>query len=625
MKIEKKWWIVAGVCLALVVLSGIIGFRIGKKKQLDEDYDTIYLTKNRVTNLEKELAQLKGTDNTEGGNSSLTEPTPAADADIVPNTTQAPGATATAAPTQAPEVTVTAAPTQATEVTVTAAPTQKPGASATPAPTVSTVPTKTPTKAVTLTKTPTAAVTPTKTPTKAVTPTKAPTKVPTKAPAKNNTKLYYGALHVKGTHIVDKDNNPVMLRGISSHGLGWFPEYINEAAIRQFKEEWGCNVIRLAMYTAEYNGYCTSNDAQKENLKKIVDTGVQAATKNDMYVIIDWHILSDGNPNTNKEEAKDFFREVSKKYAGNPHVLYEICNEPNGNVTWKDVKKYAEEIIPIIRKNAPDAIIIVGSPTWSQDVDLAAQDPIKGDNIAYSLHFYAATHKQNLRDKAQKAIDKGLCLLVTEYGVCDASGNGALDLKEANTWIDFLDKNKIGYIAWNLSNKAESSSMIKASCSKVNGFTKDDMSKGGQWFLDMLKAEAGGLGADGSGTTKAGEVSGDVRVGVSEDAKDYTVYEEKYLAPEKGVVATVTNGWDSGSYAGVQVTIFVENDTDRAETNWVRKIKINHPEKVRLAQFWNAEVTYEKGVITIRPVEHNRTVSANSTLGDIGIILEIDN
>lgn len=622
MKIKKKWWIVAGVCLALVVLSGIIGYKIGKSRQLDEDYDTIYLTKNRVAKLEKELAELKSAGNTESTPSFSTEPTSAPNADSDPETTSAPGVTVTTAPTKEPGASITPVPSASVA----------PGASVTPVPSAGITPTQTPGVSVTPTKAPTTAVTPTKAPTVTAIPTKAPTKAPTKspkaptkAPAKNNTKLYYGALHVNGTHIVDKDNNPVILRGISSHGLGWFPEYINEAAIRQFKEEWGCNVIRLAMYTAEYNGYCTSNDAQKANLKKIVDTGVQAATKNDMYVIIDWHILSDGNPNTNKDEAKKFFQEVSKKYAGNPHVLYEICNEPNGNVTWKDVKKYAEEIIPVIRKNAPDAIIIVGSPTWSQDVDLAAQDPIKGDNIAYSLHFYAATHKQNLRDKAKKAIDKGLCLLVTEYGVCDSSGNGALDLKEADTWIDFLNKNQIGYIAWNLSNKAETSSMIKASCSKVNGFTKDDMSKGGQWFLDMLKKEAGGLGADGTGTTEAGEVSGDVRVGVSEEAKDYTVYEEKYLAPEKGVVARVTNGWDSGSYAGVQVTIYIENNTDRAETNWVRKIKVNHPEKVRLAQSWNAEVTYEKGVITLRPVEHNRTISANSTLGDIGIILEIDN
>ena len=533
-------------------------------------------------------------------------------ATIAPEATKNPEVTAVPESTKSPEETTPSSPTptQETEETTPSSPT--------------------PTQETELTKTPDA--------TKAPTPTKTPsaTKVPmpTKTPSANADKRFYGALHVQGTKLVDKEGTPVILRGISSHGLGWFPEYINDAAIRQFAEEWGCNVLRLAMYTAEYNGYCTSNDAQKENLKRIIDTGVKAATANDMYVIIDWHILSDGNPNQNKSEALKFFDEMSKKYADNPHVLYEICNEPNGGTSWADVKKYALEVIPVIRRNAPEAVVIVGSPTWSQDVDLAANDPIREyDNIAYSLHFYAATHKQSLRDKAKKAISKGLCLLVTEYGVCDASGNGALDLREANTWIDFLNQNDIGYIAWNLSNKAETSSMIKAGCSKVNGFTRTDMSEGGLWFLDMLKKEAGGLGSEGTGTTEAGETTtpGKEEIntgntgGQGNQGKDYSIYAGKYFVPQEGIKAVVSNGWESGANAGIQLTITIENNTGQPESNWVRKITIQDADKVTLKDAWNVVTEYRDGVITLTPVGYNATIPANGSIGDIGMILEIKN
>ncbi len=457
-------------------------------------------------------------------------------------------------------------------------------------------------------------------------------------PAKENVGTYAGGLHVEGTYLADSSNRPVILRGISSHGLGWFPEYINEAAIRQFKEEWGCNVIRLAMYTDEYNGYCSSGDEQKKNLKKIIDTGVNAAAKNDMYVIIDWHILHDGNPNQNKSEALKFFGEMSEKYADNPHVLYEICNEPNGGVSWQQVKQYALEIIPVIRKNAPGAVIIVGSPTWSQDVDAAASDPItEYENIAYSLHFYAATHKQGLRDKAATAIKKGLCLLVTEYGVCDASGNGALDLIEADTWIKFLDKNNIGYIAWNLSNKAETSSMIKSSCTKKNGFTREDMSEGGIWFLNMLKNGAGGLGPDGSGKTDAGQEEGsssDAGLNAS-DTGEYAGYGndapardnsefEKYFSCGDNVVLSVANYWDSGSYYGVQLSIAVKNDTGEDLADWAVTIKLGKNVKATLKDCWNAGMSLEGRKIKIEPAAHNRVIPAGGSAADIGMILEIE-
>ena len=305
-------------------------------------------------------------------------------------------------------------------------------------------------------------------------------------------------LSVSGARLTDQDGNPVQLRGISTHGLAWYPEYVNAECFRQLKEEWAANVVRLAMYTAESGGYCTGGN--QEDLKALVKEGVEYATDCGLYVIIDWHILSDGNPNTYLDQAKEFFREMSGEYAEYENVLYEICNEPNGGVSWNDIKAYAEQVIPVIREQDADGVILVGTPNWSQYVDQAAADPITGyDNIMYTLHFYAATHTDSLRDTMVKAVEAGLPVFVSEYGICDASGNGAIDRTQADKWMEVMDEYGISYVAWNLSNKSETSAILKNSCGKTSGFNREDLSDSGAWLVETLggSGNAGGASADG--------------------------------------------------------------------------------------------------------------------------------
>lgn len=313
--------------------------------------------------------------------------------------------------------------------------------------------------------------------------------------AEAKTTTYYdasaGRLHVKGTKLVDKKGHEVQLRGVSTHGLSWYPQYVNDKCFAQLHDKWGANVVRLAMYTEEYNGYCSGDAKNRSDLKKLIKKGVKLAKKHKMYVIVDWHILSDGNPNSHKKEAKAFFREMSREFKGYNNVIYEICNEPNNGTSWKEIKSYAKSVISTIRENDKKAVIVVGTPIWSQDVDQAAADPIKGDNIMYALHFYAATHKTDLRNKMTAAINKGLPVFVTEYGICDASGNGAIDKREADRWIQTMDEYGVSYIAWNLSNKQESSSIIKSSCPKVSGFKKSELSDEGRWLYHLLRKKAG--------------------------------------------------------------------------------------------------------------------------------------
>lgn len=299
---------------------------------------------------------------------------------------------------------------------------------------------------------------------------------------------YHGALSVKGVDLVDKSGQPYQLKGVSTHGLQWFPQYVNEDAFRTLRDDWGANVVRLAMYTGE-GGYVEGGD--RASLESTVDKGVSCATKLGMYVIIDWHVLNDSS--LHADEAADFFSRMSAKYASNGNVLYEICNEPkngNGGETWQKVKAYADRVIPAIRANDSDAIIIVGTPTWSQDVDQVAGDPVADpQNVMYALHFYAGTHKDNIRQKLKTARAAGTPVFISEFSICDASGNGGIDYDSANAWKQLINENNISYCAWSLCNKNETSALISPGCQKLSGWDAADLSDTGKWVRSMIKGE----------------------------------------------------------------------------------------------------------------------------------------
>ena len=298
-----------------------------------------------------------------------------------------------------------------------------------------------------------------------------------------------GALVVKDGKLKSaKTGKVAVLRGVSLHGLVWYPQYVNRSAFKTLRRAWKANVVRLPLYTAEYGGYCSGGD--RKRLMQLIDDGVRYATENDMYVIIDWHTLSDSNPNSHVASAKKFFAAVAKKYRKYDNVIYEICNEPNGSTSWSSVKKYASKVIPAIRKYNKKAVILVGTPEWCQRIDQVAASPLPkkySRNVMYTFHFYAGTHKQDLRDRLQAALDKGVPVFVSEYGISDASGNGGLDKGQANKWTSLLKQYKVSSCAWNLSNKAESSAMIKSSFLEASGFSYKNLSASGKWVYKALR------------------------------------------------------------------------------------------------------------------------------------------
>ena len=296
----------------------------------------------------------------------------------------------------------------------------------------------------------------------------------------------HGQLSVKNGQLVDKSGKGYQLRGMSTHGLTWFPEFVNESAFKTLRDDWNTNVVRLAMYVDEWgNGQCYMGN--KSGSLELLEKGVDICIKLDMYVIIDWHVLNPGDPSKYTNEAKSFFETVSKRYAKYPNVIYEICNEPNGGASWSgNIKPYAEKIIPVIRKNAPNSVIIVGTPTWSQEIDKPLSDPLSYKNVMYAFHFYAATHA-GLHSNVENCVAQGLPVFVSEFGTCDASGGGANDFNETQKWLSYFDKQGISYCNWSICNKDETCSVLRPGISANGNWSESDLTENGKWMRNWLK------------------------------------------------------------------------------------------------------------------------------------------
>lgn len=301
--------------------------------------------------------------------------------------------------------------------------------------------------------------------------------MPAESKAINGGVSQNGALKVAGKQLCNARGEAVVLRGMSSHGVQWYGNFLSRECIKSTADA-GANLFRIAMYTDE-NGYI-SNPALKQQVIAAADT----AAALDMYVIIDWHILNDGNPNTYRDEARAFFTEMAQRYSDNPAVIFEICNEPNGNISWSsDVKPYAEDIIAAIREYS-NAVILVGSPTWSQDLHEAAQNPIEGyENIMYTCHFYAGTHTQWLRDRI---INCGLPVFVSEWGLSDASGSGGIYMEEGLRWLTFMEENNISWANWSLCDKSESSAAVISGADISDGISTQELSESGKAVFEAF-------------------------------------------------------------------------------------------------------------------------------------------
>ena len=295
----------------------------------------------------------------------------------------------------------------------------------------------------------------------------------------------YGRLQVRGTKLCAENGEQIQLKGMSTHGISWYPRYTNAAAIKALKDV-GANVIRLAVYSDQNDSYIFESE---ENMNYLY-SAIENALVQNMYVIVDWHVLKDENPLVHKEKAIEFFREVTEHYGNNKGIIYEICNEPNGDTSWEDIYKYAQEVIPVIREKAPDSVIIVGTPGHSFDVEEVLNKPLSYDNIMYAFHVYVDVTDKKVSGLGwlEDKLDTELPIFVTEWGITDEENVGGKMYKDkANAFIDMMKERGISWCNWSLSNKDEIHSMFKPECTKYSGWTEEDLTFSGSVALEGLK------------------------------------------------------------------------------------------------------------------------------------------
>lgn len=295
----------------------------------------------------------------------------------------------------------------------------------------------------------------------------------------------YGRLSVKGTQLCDRHGDPIQLRGLSSHGLAWYPEYTNYRALKTLKE-YGANAFRIAMYVEQNDGYLEEPELNRKLLYAAIENSLAA----DLYTIVDWHVLRDEDPNRHASEAIAELKEVAKRYGDEPGIIYEICNEPNGDTSYEDIAEYATKVIPAIRKYAPDALILVGTPDFCTSLTEAMEDPLPYDNVMYTYHYYAGISDGSYAVKElREAREQGLAVFISEWGL-DRYDTDQKHWEATGEFLDFLEQEKISWINWSLSNKDEGYSMIRPGSKKLHGWNGDDLTDTGRFILPYLLPES---------------------------------------------------------------------------------------------------------------------------------------
>ena len=322
-----------------------------------------------------------------------------------------------------------------------------------------------------------------------------------KSPYQDKDYSDWGKLKLVGNQLSDKNGNPVQLKGWSTFSLH-YKGYCGGEGQWKMMKDYGANIVRLAMYIDDPNDG-GSYKAKPDYFTNLIKQSIDETRALDMYCLVDWHILKQdnggtGDPNTYTEMAKTFFGEISRYCAekGYDHVLYELCNEPTCG--WENIKKYAEQVIPVITANQSDAIIVVGTDSWCQKIMEPVSSPIKNEfkkNVMYSFHYYACSHYDFLGDfrNAQKNIP----VFVSEWSAVKFNGDGPFCASNGDEMIASCENvgiapQVVSWCIWNWGYKKEASSFFQDNCTPNNlsQYSDDYGKKYSDYVVGLMAGEA---------------------------------------------------------------------------------------------------------------------------------------
>lgn len=299
----------------------------------------------------------------------------------------------------------------------------------------------------------------------------------------------HGELSIKDNKMYDEHGNEYQLRGMSLFWSNWQGKFWNYDAMKWLRDDWNCNVIRAAMgatSTKDNSGYMERPEMELQKMRTVIEACIDLG----LYVVVDWHSHHAHSNAGEKEMAQDFFKKIVADYGNYPNVLFEVYNEPQDGGWSSGVKAYNEAIISTIRQAGSDNIIIAGTPFYSQNVDEATNDPISGDNIAYSFHYYAGAPAHNdLRGKLYAASDDNKkYVFVSEFGTCNSDGNGGVDPANSETWWQILDQRGISWCNWAVSDVDEAASIVNPGSSITGNWSSSDLTQSGNIVRTKLRS-----------------------------------------------------------------------------------------------------------------------------------------
>ncbi len=312
--------------------------------------------------------------------------------------------------------------------------------------------------------------------------------LPDEAPA-GSPVAKWGQLRVEGTNLVSETGSPVQLRGPSTMWLNWETKYSRSFdTLEYLKNDWHASVVRAAMGIEPSGAYLESPVTAKAAVRLVIDNAIRLG----LYVIVDWHAH---HAEEHTAQAIEFFQEIAAEYGERPNILYEVFNEPDGDrehpVDWPTIKAYHEQLVPAIRAEDPDNVIILGTTAWSQGVDDAANDPVSGSQLMYTLHFYSCSHTAWLRDNADSALELGLPIFVTEWGASHSDGgtpeNPDLCLEEAGLWVDWMKEHQISWTAWKLDDCEDVTCYFQPGTAATGTYTDDQLNGHASFVRDSMR------------------------------------------------------------------------------------------------------------------------------------------